>query len=1444
MDGHRMRKINGKLFLVLLLAGTATVGTAFAVHHFQYRRIATALLWQARQAEEQGQTARSAEYLQRYLEFQPRDLDEKARLAKLWTGDGASPRARLNAVNLMDEVVLYQDDPELRRLLVKTALEVGDYRRAREHLAKLLPWDGLLADIAQVRENVQKGKPLGVALEREDRSRGELELFWGQLQEQDKKPADAIGCYRLSVLHAPNAPTGAIRLAYLLRRAPESDSNQRKKNFADADKVLGDMVERNADNCDAYLARWRYRREFDLMAIRETGPRGTDIPLEIASRDVAEAMKRRPDSLDVILAAADLEKLRVRSFAEAFERPVDERRKGMAEHRVKALEHLQRGLDLVRKNKGTSETMEFQFLWHKGNLLLDDLDYMRIARRDQSSLESDAEKLTEIAAVIEQVRKTHMPAAADYMKGRLHINKLEWGLAAQLFERSLTQMSSQRDLSCQANLYLGQCYERLEEHAQMFNAFKRVTDEDPTAVPAILGKAAARWAQGQLGEALAHYMQAMQQKAVPPRACLDIARLEMQIQGPNPKPDWTGAENALKGAAKMLEPEHLELVLLRAELALRKEDVKGAREILTAAREKVPGEAEFLTALVDIALRQKNKPRAEELLEEGKKSLPDSVALRLSFGRVFAAINDKDTAAKILALGEGRGKFTEEDQGRLLSGLADTLFRADAHPQARAMWQALTALPKQKGDLRLRMLLFDLAMKDSDQAGMQQTLEDISKIEPANGAYNRYGEALLLIWQARNDSTGATSDRLNKARRNLDAVLALRPNWSAVFLARAEIAELAGAPEQAIKDLQEARKNGDTSPSVVRKLATLLTKAGREGEAQMMLATLEKSLLYNTELGRLAVTVALRRGEMGQAVELMRRAVREDTRDPKQLVWMAQVMIAAGKFGEAENHLRNAVERKSDSAECWVALVQFLISQKREKEALKELKRMKEKLPKEQLSLALARCQDDFGKPKEAVQAYADALEAGKDDALVVKAVAVGHLNANRSPLAEPLLRRLAKNEILGTIPGDIDWAKRNLALLLAGGTSSQRFAEALELVGLSLDDKGNLPKDLPATTNTELRRTQARVLAAQSQKQFRDHAIKLLDELSRARATSSDDEFVLAMLFDAAGQPAKSRERLKKLCQPQTRSPRYLAQYAMTLLAQGKPEELTETETVIGWIEEIEKQTKSAPNRFASVELRARVLEARGKGDDAIALLVHHTERDGAKPEEMVLVVGSYSRQKRYNDAFRLCQKAWTEGAVVPEALGAMSVSLLRVMNPTDAQVESMQAKIVEAIAAKPKAVVLHLHLADLYDRRGKYDLSAGEYREVLKQEPNNVVALNNLAWLLALSNKDNVEAMECINKAIGGMGRRPELLDTRGMVHLAGKDNAKALADFEEATAAAPTPARLYYQARILHEDRKTTRAREILGQAREKGLKADALHPIEQEACRKLLEEYGFR
>src|SRR5262249_34125434 len=150
-----------------LLGTLVLTGSVFGVHHFQYQRIAAALLWQAGRAEEQGQAERLATYLQRYLEFNPRDDAAKERLARAWARDEfeGRPKLRARAVRILDEIVNRDGSrPELRRLAVKLALEVYNLKVARGHLEKLLPWEELQ------RSPRDDG--------RRDKARGELEGYW------------------------------------------------------------------------------------------------------------------------------------------------------------------------------------------------------------------------------------------------------------------------------------------------------------------------------------------------------------------------------------------------------------------------------------------------------------------------------------------------------------------------------------------------------------------------------------------------------------------------------------------------------------------------------------------------------------------------------------------------------------------------------------------------------------------------------------------------------------------------------------------------------------------------------------------------------------------------------------------------------------------------------------------------------------------------------------------------------------------------------------------------------------------------------------------------------------------------------------------------------------------------------------------------------------------
>ena len=94
MEHPLMRKLNVKLFLILVIGAVAAAGSVWGLHTFQYKRIAAALLWQARRAEEAGKIDQMARYLERYLEFAPQDVEEQAHLGRTLAGDSFAASTR------------------------------------------------------------------------------------------------------------------------------------------------------------------------------------------------------------------------------------------------------------------------------------------------------------------------------------------------------------------------------------------------------------------------------------------------------------------------------------------------------------------------------------------------------------------------------------------------------------------------------------------------------------------------------------------------------------------------------------------------------------------------------------------------------------------------------------------------------------------------------------------------------------------------------------------------------------------------------------------------------------------------------------------------------------------------------------------------------------------------------------------------------------------------------------------------------------------------------------------------------------------------------------------------------------------------------------------------------------------------------------------------------
>jgi predicted Zn-dependent protease len=593
------------------------------------------------------------------------------------------------------------------------------------------------------------------------------------------------------------------------------------------------------------------------------------------------------------------------------------------------------------------------------------------------------------------------------------------------------------------------------------------------------------------------------------------------------------------------------------------------------------------------------------------------VDLRLARAQLLGA-QGKVPVDKVLSLAQGAGRFQGEDQARLLTGLAEALFRAGEYAAGRRLVKELAGLPTQQKDSRLRLLLFDLAQRDGDELGMDEALAELVRTEGADSALAHYAQAVRQIRQSRQEGADRKA-ALDAARLHLDRAAALRPSWPPVTLARADVADLSGNPEQAISHLRQAIDQGESNPRVIQRLVESLYRRQRYAEADQELRRLRQALLMNSELGRLAAGIALRRGDQARALELARDAVAEDSRDFREQVWLGQMLAAVRAPTEAESKLRRAVALAPREPEPWVALVQFLAGRQQEKEARAAIAQAEQQMAPERATLALAQCWEAVGDLRAASRHYVQALEKHVSDVAVVRTVAAFHLRGGRVQEAAPLLERIVTGALKGST-GDLEWARRGLAIVLAAGTDFQRFRRALELVGLELDAQGQLVRDKSNDDDsTELQRAQARVLATQGQRQFRQRAIQLLEALARRQALTADDRFVLALLYEADGAAARAHEQLRDLVLTQVQSPFYLAQFALTLLRQR---DLDQAANWITRLEKLERQQEKPVNTYGTVELRARLLEALGDGDKAIALLKAHADRAGAVPDEPLLVV------------------------------------------------------------------------------------------------------------------------------------------------------------------------------------------------------------------------------
>jgi tetratricopeptide (TPR) repeat protein len=744
-------------------------------------------------------------------------------------------------------------------------------------------------------------------------------------------------------------------------------------------------------------------------------------------------------------------------------------------------------------------------------------------------------------------------------------------------------------------------------------------------------------------------------------------------------------------------------------------------------------------------------------------------------------------------------------------------------------------------------------------------LDEVRGIEQGQGPYWCYSDALRLVFEGRADRSKA---RFELATERLAAARQVLPTWSRIAFLAGWIHELQARPDDAVAEYLRAAELGDRQPQLFERLVKLLYQRKEYQRADQFLRELHVG--NDPELARLAAEISFLARDLERAA-LYAQQLAQGSGDFKDYIFWGLMLEANGRMQEAEDQLRQATRLGPEQPEPWVALIDFLGRRGRTPDAEHAVDEAVANVEPREAPLALARAYESLGRDEDAGLYYEQALQSSPGDARIARMAAAFRLRRGEARLAEPVLQRIVQQERPPQDAADVDWAHRALARIMAQpGRPYQDFQTALSLIDRNLRQRGNALED---------RIAKAWVLSQGRTADTRQDAIRVFEDIQASEGRlNPPDRFRLGQLQLEQGNWSAVTRLMRELLSatPDRNQARelgaykqYVEWYIFALLQRN------ETSEASIWVERL---NQLLPNELDSVLARAHILVAEGRVADALGVCQRFLDDRAAdvapqqvwivgrrleliaaglpstpqspdaalferaeayfrdyverQPDEVLELAAFLGRRGRADEALELMHQHIERSG--PVQVVKASVAVMGAVAGDQERLERLESLLQASQTAHPDSIELRLTYADLRGWLGRDD--AGDlYREILARDAENVIALNNLALLLALQATDPEEAQRLIERAIEIGGPSAPLLDTRATVRLRRSRPEEALTDLQAAVREARDPVYLIHQAQAHLALGQKREAREAWLSARSEGIREQRLHPLERESYR---------
>lgn len=881
----------------------------------------------------------------------------------------------------------------------------------------------------------------------------------------------------------------------------------------------------------------------------------------------------------------------------------------------------------------------------------------------------------------------------------------------------------------------------------------------------------------------------------------------------------------LAGCGNETPPE----LIQSAKALIAKGDYPGASiQLKNALQQQDDGEARFLLAvsLTKTGNLAGAEPHLRRALEQ--KFSPDLVypeLARVMFGlgkveKLIAElegikIGDPKAASAVGAvIGEAQialGKldkaqvaFAEAislnpDESRALVGEA-RLFAAKGNlPSAVSRVEAIVAKsPDNPQALALQAELL-VAQDKPDEA--LKVLARLIKVAPFNGLA-RFSMVSLLITHGKFEEAASGIADMKKAMpsdirgKYLEALLAYRK----------------GQPVQA-RDaaLQVLKAIPEHGPSLVLAGASEF-QLGVLPTAEMYLRKAVAGSPDNVFARNLLVATYLRKGQAEKAESTLEYALKKTPNEPTVLRAAGEVAFANNKLTDAARFYEQALLREKDSASLRTRLAQIRFASGDMRRAMDELEVASGLSGQEfQADLSLVAAHMSRKEYDQALRAVATLEKKQPNNPLTHTTKGTVYASQNDIKKARASLERALSIQYnyvpAARILASLDLAEKNLPAakgrfeaILAKDSMNEGALLSLAEVQISGKDPQN---DVVATLNKAIKANPGSVSARIALVRFHLGAMNTKDALAVAQAANQsipNDPAILDALGSsqlAAGESANAIETFGKFSAQDPDSPVPLLKTASAQYA---------AKQVDASIQTLRKVLSSRPTLVEARRQLIVTLVASGRIDEA---LKESRGVQAALPRQAIgfaLEGDIFANQKRFVEG----AAAYAEG-IKRQALPELVIRQHQLL------MAAGKAKEADAATSKwlkdmPGDHMVRLYLAETAMKDRKFPDAIKRYREVLEKRPENLLALNNLAW--ALHEQNDPSALAYAERAYAKAPAAGDVLDTYGWILLNSGNTPRALDVLAKAVAASPKSAevRLHYAKALVKSGDKVSAKREL--------------------------------